>query len=47
MKERPDLWSGRERLDVLGMVRRLGEVEGIDLVDFNYPQHLDGRKPRL
>ena len=46
MKERPDLWSGRERLDVLGMVRRLGEVEGIDLVDFNYPQHLDGRKPK-
>ena len=46
MKERPDLWRGRERLDVLGMVRRLSEVEGIDLVDFNYPQHLDGRKPK-
>ena len=46
MKERPDLWRGRERLDVLGMVRRLSEVEGIDLVDFNYPQHIDGRKPK-
>lgn len=45
MKERPDLWRGRA-MDVLGMVRRLSEVEGIDLVDFNYPQHLDGRKPK-
>ena len=45
MKERPDLWKGG-KLDVLGMVRRLGTAEGIDLVDFNYPQHLGGLKPK-
>ncbi|GAX73589.1 hypothetical protein CEUSTIGMA_g1040.t1 [Chlamydomonas eustigma] len=43
MKERLDLWSGSN--DVFGWVDRMGAVAGIDLVDFNYPQHLEGLNP--
>lgn len=45
MKSRPELWrngAGGGGLGALEMVARLGSAEGIDLVDFNYPQHLDG-----
>jgi xylose isomerase len=40
MKDRGDLWSGEQ--DVCGWVRRQGLVRGLDLVDFNYPQHMHG-----
>jgi len=40
MKDRLDLWDGPN--DVLGWVARQGAVKGLDLVDFNYPQHLGG-----
>ena len=40
MKDRPDLWDGT--LDTLGMVARQGTIQGLGLVDFNYPQHLKG-----
>ena len=45
MKSRPELWRNGANgggLGALEMVARLGTAEGIDLVDFNYPQHLDG-----
>ena len=38
MKDRKDLWVGTD--DVFGWIRRQGQVEGLDYVDFNYPQHL-------
>ena len=38
MKDRIDLWNGTN--DVLGWVARQGTVAGLELVDFNYPQHL-------
>jgi sugar phosphate isomerase/epimerase len=43
MRSRLDL-VGRESssLDLLEMVHRLGSAKGVDLVDFNYPQHLRG-----
>jgi hypothetical protein len=34
-----------EDLSVLDMVRRMGLVRGMDVVDFNYPQHLHDLKP--
>ncbi len=40
MLARPDLWP--HGLDTLGRIRRAGSVEGLDLVDLNYPQHLEG-----
>ena len=40
MKERLDLWKGAD--GVLGYIARQGLIEGLDLVDFNYPQHLHG-----
>ena len=40
MKDRKDLWDGTD--DVVGWIRRQGQVEGLDYVDFNYPQHLSG-----
>lgn len=40
MKDRPELWSGEG--GVLGWVARQGTARGLGLVDFNYPQHLDG-----
>ena len=47
MRSRLDLVErkfGRESssLDLLTMVQRLGSAKGVDLVDFNYPQHLRG-----
>lgn len=39
MKDRLDLWDGPN--DVFGWVARQGKIEGLDLVDFNYPQHLE------
>ena len=35
-----DLWDGDK--GVLGWIARQGTVKGLDLVDFNYPQHLEG-----
>ncbi len=40
MKERLDLWSGEN--NVLGWIARQGEINGLKLVDFNSPQHLEG-----
>ena len=40
MGARPDLWP--RRLDTLERIRRAGSVDGLDLVDLNYPQHVDG-----
>jgi sugar/nucleoside kinase (ribokinase family) len=40
MKDRLDLWDGPN--DVFGWVARQGQVRGLDVVDFNYPQHLAG-----
>eukprot|EP00283_Hemiselmis_rufescens_P014056 CAMPEP_0173466676 /NCGR_PEP_ID=MMETSP1357-20121228/73733_1 /TAXON_ID=77926 /ORGANISM="Hemiselmis rufescens, Strain PCC563" /LENGTH=308 /DNA_ID=CAMNT_0014434749 /DNA_START=20 /DNA_END=946 /DNA_ORIENTATION=- len=42
MKDRPELWSGAK--DIWGWVARQGTVEGLTMVDFNYPQHLEGCK---
>ena len=39
MKDRLDLWDGAN--SPLGWVARQGKVKGLDLVDFNFPQHLD------
>lgn len=48
MRSRADLLerdpSGRVPLDLPEMVRRLGSAKGVDLVDFNYPQHLRGAR---
>ena len=41
MKDRRDL-AGDLPNDPLGWVRRQGEIEGLDFVDFNYPEHLGG-----
>jgi len=38
MKARKELWSGSD--DVFGWIKRQGLIRGLDLVDFNYPQHL-------
>ena len=40
MKERLDLWSGDN--NVLGWISRQGKIKGLNLVDFNCPQHLEG-----
>ncbi len=40
MKERLDLWSGDN--NVLGWISRQGKIKGLNLVDFNSPQHLEG-----
>lgn len=42
MRSRRDLVDDSVSNDVLGWVARQGEVRGLDLVDFNYPQHLRG-----
>ncbi len=39
MASRPDLWP--TALDTLGRIRRAGTVAGLDLVDVNYPQHVE------
>ena len=38
MKDRADLWDGND--GVLGWVERQGSISGLNLVDFNFPQHL-------
>lgn len=40
MGARLDLWKGENT--VLGWVARQGTIKGLDLVDFNFPQHLEG-----
>ncbi len=40
MDSRPDLWP--RALDIAGRIRRAGTVPGLDLVDLNYPQHVNG-----
>lgn len=40
MSARPDLWP--QGLDTAGRIRRAGTVPGLDLVDLNYPQHVNG-----
>lgn len=39
MGSRPDLWQ--RPLDTLGRIRRAASVTGLDLVDVNYPQHVE------
>ena len=41
MGARRDLWSGDN--DVLDWIARQGTIKGLDLIDFNCPQHLQGR----
>ncbi len=40
MKARPELWEGDS--SVLGWVARQGTIQGLELVDFNCPEHLGG-----
>lgn len=40
MKDRRDLCEEEDPNTTLGWIKRQGQVEGLDLVDFNYPQHL-------
>lgn len=40
MKARLDLHDGP--MDTLGLVARQGRIHGLTMVDFNYPQHLEG-----
>ena len=40
MGARRDLWAGDN--SVLDWIARQGTIEGLDLVDFNSPQHLKG-----
>lgn len=40
MASRPDLWP--RKLDTVERIRRAGTVAGLDLVDVNYPQHVEG-----
>ena len=40
MKSKPELWEGRE--DLIGWIHRQGTITGLELVDFNYPEHLEG-----
>ena len=42
--ERDERDEGRVLLDLPEMVQRLGSAKGVDLVDFNYPQHLRGAR---
>ena len=48
MRSLPELFGKKETesLTILEMVTRLGTATGIDFVDFNYPQHLDGLDER-
>jgi len=40
MKDRRDLCQEGEEEGVLGYIARQGRIKGLDLVDFNYPQHI-------
>lgn len=43
MKERLDLWpDNRIRNDTLKLLARQATARGLDLIDFNFPQHLHG-----
>lgn len=43
MKERPDLWPDNQiRNDTLKLLARQATTRGLDLVDFNFPQHMRG-----
>lgn len=42
MKDRADLWNGPSGM--LGWIARQGKIKGLDLVDFNYPQHITSPK---
>lgn len=42
MKARSDLYNGR-LASVHDYIARQGTIEGLDLIDFNYPQHLVGK----
>lgn len=48
MQARRDLVTGKEESanDVFGWIARQGHIRGLDLVDFNYPQHLQGQSLR-
>jgi len=41
MSDRPELWRGEK--NVVGWIKRQGTIKGLDLVDFNYPQHLTSK----
>ena len=41
MKDRADLWEGEQNVN--GWIARQGRVQGLSLVDFNYPQHITSR----
>jgi len=38
MKDRQDLWAGDKGL--IGWIQRQGQIKGLNLIDFNYPQHI-------
>ena len=40
MKSKSELWEGRD--DLIGWIHRQGTIAGLNLVDFNYPEHLEG-----
>lgn len=40
MKDRTDLCKDGEDKGVLGYITRQGRIKGLNLVDFNYPQHI-------
>ena len=42
MKDRSDLWTGEA--GVVGWIKRQGQIKGLDLIDFNYPQHITSPK---
>ncbi|KAI8475104.1 MAG: ribokinase/xylose isomerase [Monoraphidium minutum] len=50
MAARRDLIAPRDLRELgdgaIGYIRRQGRVQGLDLVYFNYPQHLEGREPQ-
>eukprot|EP00439_Symbiodinium_sp_Y106_P040187 s1054_g4.t3 len=39
----PELWAGST--DTLGLLQRQSRVRGLDMVYFNFPQHLEGLSP--
>ena len=40
MKSKSEIWEGRD--DLIGWIHRQGTIAGLNLVDFNYPEHLEG-----
>eukprot|EP01041_Mallomonas_annulata_P006621 gene6621-13411_t len=39
MKDRSDLWINGDK-GLLGWIQRQGTIQGLDLIDFNFPQHI-------